>query len=177
MRASAAAGGQTLSYGDVIAAFGLLQTIGSVDLVGDGGAIPITVMRVFNDAGAAGTAGMTIDQLAASDAIGAGQRGVLIAPMNPSRARLNIGIRTLLDGASMTITVRDKSGFTIQSSQRSYPPTYFVQLPLAELVDNAVVLGDEVIVIAVDAGSAIVYGATTDNITQDPSVQIARPLQ
>ena len=120
---------------------------------------------------------MTVEQLALRDAINAGEHGVLIAPMDPARARMNVGIRTLLDGASMTITVRDKSGFTIQSSQRSYPPTYFVQLPLAELVDNAVVLGDEVIVIAVDAGSAIVYGATTDNITQDPSVQIARPLQ
>jgi hypothetical protein len=171
------AAGETLSHADVIAAFGLSQTIGSLDLVADGGAAPVTVMRVFNDAGAAGTTGMTIEQLVARDAIGAGQHGVLIAPMDPARARMNVGIRTLLDGASMTITVRDKAGFMIQSSQRSYPPTYFVQLSLASLVNNAVLLGNEVVVIIVDTGSAIVYGATTDNLTQDPSVQIARPVE
>jgi hypothetical protein len=28
----------------------------------------------------------------------------------------------------------------------------------------------------VEGGSALIYGAITDNLTQDPSVQIARPL-
>ncbi len=168
---------ETLSYADVIAAFGLSRAVGSLDLIADAGGAPISVVRVFNDAGAAGTTGMTLEQLAARDAVAAGQRGILIAPMSPARARMNIGIRTLLDGASMTVTVRDKLGATIQSSQRSYPPTYFVQLPLSDFTGNAVLLGDEVLVIAVDTGSAIVYGATTDNVTQDPSVQIARPVE
>jgi hypothetical protein len=172
------AAGETRSYADVIAAFSLSQTIGSLDLIPDGGsAAPVSAVRVFNDAGAAGTTGMTIEQLAMRDAISAGQRGTLIAPMDPARARMNVGIRTLRDGASLTITVRDRLGAMILSSQRSYPPTYFVQVPLAELAGNAVLLGDEVVVIAVDAGSAMVYGATTDNLTQDPSVQIARPQE
>jgi hypothetical protein len=171
------AAGETASYIDVIAALGLTQTIGSLDLVAEAGPPPATVMRVFNDAGAAGTTGMVLEQLDTQDAIRAGQRGVLIAPLNPARARMNIGIRTLLDGAALTITVRDRLGATIFSSQRSYPPTYFVQLPLSEFTGGAVLLGDEVIVIAVDSGSAIAYGATTDNITQDPEVQIARPVE
>jgi len=34
--------------------------------------------------------------------------------------------------------------------------------------------GGESITISIDSGSAIVYGATADNITQDPSLQVAR---
>ena len=35
---------------------------------------------------------------------------------------------------------------------------------------------DDSILIEVTAGSAIVYGATTDNSSQDPALQLARPL-
>src|SRR5262249_45985424 len=102
--------------------------------------------------------------------------GIVIAPMKPAAARMNIGIRTLLDGVTMTVTVRAKDGFTILSSRRSYPQTYFVQRPLSEFTGNAVLLGDEVVIFDVEAGSALIYGAITDNVTQDPSAQIARPL-
>ena len=132
--------------------------------------------RVYNDTGS-GTNGFSEPMIPVARALHSGEHTRIIFPADLTNYRMNVGIRTLLDGASMTITVRDKTGFTIQSSQRSYPPTYFVQLSLAELVNNSVLLGNEVVVIAVDAGNAIVYGATTDNITQDPSVQIARPLE
>lgn len=170
--------GETHSYADIVAALGLANAIGSLDLTPDlGSAAPVSSVRIFNDGGTAGTTGMTLEQLAVRDAIQAGQRGILITPMDPAWARMNIGIRTLLDGVIMTVTVRDRLGAMIQSSQRAYPPTYFVQVPLGEFVGNSVLLGDEVVVIDVDAGSAIIYGASTDNTTQDPSVQIARPVE
>ena len=89
---------------------------------------------------------------------------------------MNIGIRTLLDGVTMTVTVRARDGFMIQSSRRTFPPTYFLQLPLSEFTGGSVLLGDEVVDFDVESGSALIYGAITDNVTQDPSLQIARPL-
>jgi hypothetical protein len=168
---------ETTSFGDIVASLGLSQAIGSLDLVPDGSSsAPLSVVRVFNDGGAAGTTGMTLDQLGLSDAVGRGQRGILIAPAKPSGVRMNIGIRTLLDGVTVTVTVRGKDGFMIQSTHRTYPQTYFIQLPLSDFTGGSVLLGDEVIVFDVEAGSALIYGAITDNTTQDPSVQIARPL-
>jgi hypothetical protein len=167
---------ETVSYGNVVAAIGGASGIGSIDLVPDGSSVtPMSVLRIFNDGGAAGTTGMTIEQLSAGDAIAAGQRGVLIAPAVPGSTRMNIGIRTLRDGVTMTVTVRDKLGAMIDSTHRSYPATYFVQVPLSAFA-GGILLGDEVVSFTVESGSAIVYGASTDNITQDPSAQIARPL-
>jgi hypothetical protein len=168
---------ETVSYADIVAALGLSRSIGSLDLVPDGSsAAPLSAVRVFNDAGAAGTTGMTLDQLGVADAVKGGQRGILIAPMVPAGVRMNIGIRTLLDGVTMTVTVRAKDGFMIQSSTRTYPPTFFLQVPLSDFTGGSVLLGDEVVIFDVQAGSALIYGAITDNTTQDPSVQIARPL-
>ncbi|MEA2238881.1 MAG: Cohesin domain [Thermoanaerobaculia bacterium] len=169
--------GETASFADIVAALGLSRSIGSLDLVPDGSsAAPLSAVRVFNDAGTAGTTGMTLDQLGVADAIKAGQRGIVIAPMRPAGVRMNIGIRTLLDGVTMTVTVRAKDGFMIQSTTRSYPPTFFLQLPLSDFTGGSVLLGDEVVIFDVQVGSALICGAITDNTTQDPSVQIARPL-
>lgn len=168
---------ETTSFADIVASLGLPHSIGSLDLVPDGNsAAPLSAVRVFNDGGSAGTTGMTLDQLGLTDSVRTGQKGILIAPAKPSGVRMNIGIRTLLDGVTMTVTVRAKDGFTIQSTRRSYPQTYFVQVPLSEFTGGSVLLGDEVVVFEVEGGSALIYGAITDNLTQDPSVQIARPL-
>lgn len=168
---------ETASYSDIVASLGIARAIGSLDLVPDGNsAAPLSAVRVFNDGGAAGTTGMTLDQLGLADAVRAGQRGILIAAMKPSSSRMNIGIRTLLDGVTVTVTVRAKDGFMIQSTRRTYPQTFFVQVPLSDFTGGSVLLGDEVVIFDVEAGSALIYGAITDNTTQDPSVQIARPL-
>jgi hypothetical protein len=163
--------GETLSYPDLVAALGTPSGLGSLDIVPSGyQQTPWTVVRIFNDAGASGTTGMTFDALGLADALQAGQRGVVVAPIDPARARMNIGIRTLRDGATLTITVKDRRGATISTRRESYPATYLTQFPATGLT------GDEVLLFDVEAGSAIVYASTNDNVTQDPSVQIARPL-
>jgi hypothetical protein len=168
---------ETASYSDIVASLGIARAIGSLDLIPDGNsAAPLSAVRIFNDGGAAGTTGMTLDQLGLADAVRAGQRGILIAAMRPSGSRMNLGIRTLLDGVTVTVTVRAKDGFMIQSTRRTFPQTFFVQLPLSDFTGGSVLLGDEVVIFDVEAGSALIYGAITDNTTQDPSVQIARPL-
>jgi hypothetical protein len=169
--------GQTTSWPDIVTAIGLQSGVGSLDIDPDDHATtPLSVVRVYNDGGSAGTTGSTFEQLGLADAVQAGQRGIVIAPMNPAQTRTNIGIRTLLDGATMVVTVRDKLGAMIQSSRRVYPPTYFVQVPFADFA-NAVLLGDEVVIFEIESGSAIIYASSTDRVSQDPSIQIARPVR
>ena len=169
--------GKSLSYADLLPAMGIPSGLGSADLIADAGsAFPISLLRVFNDAGTAGTTGLAEEPMAAGDALQSGESGVLIAPAD-QKFRFNIGVRSLEQGTSMTLTVRDKDGALVKTATRTYGPTFFQQVGSATMLDGYVLTGGETITIQITAGSAFVYGSTTDNTTQDPSVQFARRIE
>lgn len=169
---------KSLFFADLLPAMGVATGLGSVDLVADPASpFPVVLARVFNDAGEAGTTGFTEDALALGEALGAGSAGVLIAPADVRKFRLNLGVRTLEAGATMTITVRDTAATTVKSVTASFGPTSFTQVASSVMLDGYVLAGGESITFAVTSGSAFVYGATTDNTTNDPSVQLARSIE
>ena len=169
--------GKSLSYADLLPAMGIASGLGSADLVADAGSpFPVALVRVFNDAGTAGTTGLAEEPMNASEALQNGDAGVLIAPAD-QKFRLNIGFRTLEQGASMTFTVRDKDGTLVKTSTRTFGPTFFQQVGSATILDGYVLTGGETITVQITAGSAFIYGSTTDNTTQDPSVQFARKVE
>jgi uncharacterized protein YjdB len=169
--------GKSLFYPDLLPAMGIASGLGSADLIADAGSsFPVTLVRVFNDAGIAGTTGLAEDSMATSDVLQNGDSGALIAPPD-QRFRLNIGVRTLEQGASMTFTVRDKDGNIVKTSTRTFGATFFQQAGSATLLDGYALTGGETIVVQMTAGSAFVYGSTTDNTTQDPSVQFAKKVE
>jgi hypothetical protein len=164
----------TLSYADLLPAMGVATGLGSADIVADGSSpLPSVLLRVFNDAGALGTSGLTEEVISADTALHAGDSGILFAPADTHAFRLNVGVRTLGDGASMNITVRDKDGDVVKTTSHTYAPTFFTQPSSASILDGYVLTGGETITFDITAGAAIIYGATTDNTTNDPSVQFA----
>jgi hypothetical protein len=169
--------GKSLSYADLLPAMGIASGLGSADVVADAGsAFPVALVRVFNDAGAAGTTGLALELMAPSDALQNGDSGVLIAPPD-TRFRLNIGVRTLDLGVAMNLTVRNKDGVVVKTTSKSYGPVFFRQVGSSEILDGYVLAGGETITIDITSGSAFVYGSTTDNTTQDPSVQFAKKVE
>jgi hypothetical protein len=164
--------GLTAAYDDLVATM-KLTGVGSADLIPATGGTPLVVTRIFNDAGANGTSGMTEDLILPSEALKTGDVATLIAPPDPSRTRFNIGIRTLESGAAMTVTLRDIEGQLIRTVPLQFGPTYFQQTGAAALLGKALA-GTDAITFTIDSGSAIVYGATADNVTQDSSLQFAR---
>jgi uncharacterized protein YjdB len=169
--------GKSLSYADLLPAMGIASGLGSADLVADAGSsFPVTLVRVFNDAGIAGTTGLAEEPMNAADALQTGDTGVLIAPAD-QKFRLNIGFRTLDQATSMTFTVRDKDGTLVKTATRTFGPTFFQQVGSATMLDGYVLTGSETITVQITAGSAFIYGSTTDNTTQDPSVQFARRVE
>jgi len=169
--------GKTLSYPDLLPAMGIASGLGSADIVADAGsAFPVTLVRVFNDAGAAGTTGLALEPMAPSDALQNGETGVLIAPAD-TRFRLNIGVRTLAQGVTMNLTVRNKDGAVVKTVTKSFDPTFFRQIGSSEMLEGFVLTGGETITVQITSGSAFVYGSTTDNTTQDPSVQFAKKVE
>ncbi len=163
--------GETRYYSDILPALGQ-SGLGSLDVVPLDGALPLVVARIYNDGGSKGTTGMTLGAVVAEDALQAGGTAVLVAPSSTSDFRYNIGVRTLSNGVSMLLTLRDSSGNVKKTTPVSYGPNFFVQLSAASLVGADIAANDS-ITIDVNGGAAVIYGATTDNKTQDPSAQVA----
>jgi hypothetical protein len=167
---------QTASYADLLTAFGA-SGLGSLDVVPDHGEAPQFSVRVFNDAGPAGTSGFTEEPVKSAAALQPGDHAILLTPPNLATARLNIGVRTLSSGASMTVRVRSASGSLTATFSKSYPADFFSQVGVSSFVPPATPLsGNDSIELQIDAGSAIVYGASADNTTNDPSLAYARNL-
>jgi hypothetical protein len=170
--------GHSLAFADLLPAMGLAGGLGSADLVADAtSAFPVALARVFNDAGPAGTTGLTLEALAPSEALHTGDSGALLVPADMTRFRLNVGVRTLEQGVTITITVRDRDGAVLKALEKTFAATFFRQIGSTEFLDGFVLTGGETISLDVTNGAAFLYGATTDNITNDPSVQLARRIE
>ena len=129
--------GETLSIADLLPAMGLTG-LGSLDVVPDTGtATPLLVVRVFNDAGAAGTTGFAEEGVTPAEALVAGELGFLIAPPDPALYRFNVGVRTLVSGATLTITARNAAGTVTRTLTRTYLPNYFEQRDSASFLNGA----------------------------------------
>jgi uncharacterized protein YjdB len=166
--------GASIAWDDLLPAMGR-SGLGTADIVGDAGsALPVSSIRVFNDAGADGTTGLNEEAFRPDDALSSGQTSAIIAPGDFTRFRLNIGIRTLSEGAAMTITVRSREGVTLDSINRDFAPTHFEQVSSTGFLLGLALTGGESITVRITSGSAFIYGATTDNKTNDPSIQFAR---
>lgn len=170
--------GQVVTYPDIVATFGR-SGLGSVDLITATGATkPVIITRVYNDAGTLGTAGLTEDTIDPADArvINAGFTAFLVTPTDPTKTRFNIGVRTGFSGATLTAVLRDTNGTVLKTVGKSYQPNWFEQVGSDTFFTGTAIGPNQSIAITVSSGSAIVYGSTTDNITNDPNIQFAVAL-
>jgi hypothetical protein len=165
--------GQTQSIADLLPAMGR-SGLGSADIEATSGSIPAATVRVFNDAGAAGTTGFTEELMRAEEALRPGNFAVLLLPADPTNFRFNVGVRTLAEGATATLTLRDSSAAILATVPRTFPATYHEQQTAGAFLGVSTLPAGGSIEIAVTSGAALFYGATVDNRTGDPSLQIAR---
>ncbi|PYQ29055.1 MAG: hypothetical protein DMF56_12300 [Acidobacteria bacterium] len=170
--------GKTLSFDDLLPAMGVAVGLGSADLVSDvNSSLPVTLARVFNDGGVAGTSGIALEPLSTDEALKAGNTGAVIAPADFQKFRLNIGVRTLEQGVAFNVIVRNRDGVVVKTLTKSFSPTFFTQSGSTDFLEGLALAGGETITFEVTSGSAFIYGSTTDNVTNDPSVQFARRIE
>ncbi len=165
--------GQSFSWDDVVAALGK-SGLGSLDVFAAGGEAPVIVARIYNDAGPEGTSGFTESVVAPEDvAGGAGTSvtGFLLCPADVGRFRYNVGLRTLDAPVSVSVTVLDAAGNVAHTITRDYPASFFAQTTVAAFLGGFAIDNGYSLRITFTGGGLIVYGATVDNVTNDPSVQ------
>lgn len=158
--------GQTASaVPDIVAAMG--QTgLGSLDIVPTTGIPPRVIVRIFSDAGALGTAGFTTEPFPPDQALEFGDLVHLIAPPDLTNYRMNVGIRTLGEGATINIA---GSGVNVT---RTYNPNFFEQVTLAAFLGGATPVVNGTYSVRVDVGGkAFIYSTTTDNRTNDTAIR------
>jgi hypothetical protein len=158
----------TLNYGDIIATMNQ-SGLGSLDILTTGSPTPIATARVFNDQGAAGTSGLSEDAVPANpDYLSV---GTVFIPADLTNYRLNIGLRTFNAG-DLNVAVYDASGARIQTLVKSYGANFFEQVSASAFIGGGTLPPGGKILVAAYGQDFIVYGATTDNHTNDPSVRI-----
>jgi hypothetical protein len=164
---------QTLSFPDVVASMGT-SGLGSLDVFTNGGQELVVSARIFSDAGAGGTSGFTEEGLAPTEArriiLGSGSiDGVLLLPTDLTNFRMNVGVRSLASGATLTIRTFDANGTLVATrSNVTYAANFFEQPTASQFTGVATLPAGGSIVVTVSAGgSAFIYGSITDNRTQD----------
>lgn len=151
-----------------------LPQFGSIDILPRVGLAPIAIAHLFNDLGSAGTMGLTETGIAPSEALAAGDRGVLLGPTDSVNFRLNTGFRSIGPTGSVVVTVRRSDGSTAATARLS--PASLVQVAFQDLVgiplESAVSVTFEV-----ESGTVLIYGVTADNRTNDVAFQLAQRIR
>ena len=104
------------------------------------------------------------------------QRAFIITPADLTNFRMNIGVRSLDQGATLEVYAHNAAGALIVPSftKPAYPPNYFEQPTLSQFLNGATPVPNSRITVSVRGGSAIVYASTTDNRTNDSSIRFAQ---
>lgn len=165
--------GQNRTFLDYVGSLGR-SGIGSIDVFTTVGfEPPLATARIY-EASAGSTKGLTIDAQILDRALTG--EAVLFAPPDPTKFRMNIGVRTLDRPVRIGLQIYRANGTERSDAVTlNLPAHYFVQNEASQLLGKALVAGD-VIVVITDA-PAFVYGSITDNTSQDPSVQFASVLK
>lgn len=162
---------QTMYWPDIVDAFHTTG-LGSIDVEAEGHGVPSIIARAFDDQGEQGTTGTTVPPVFADGILGPGSVASLILPGDRARFRFNIGIRTFGEGATIRIAVYGENGILRRTLEQHIIPNMFWQ-QAADAVAGETLLSNDSLVFEITSGSAIIYGAMTDNVTNDPSLQLA----
>ncbi len=158
---------QSISIPDVVDAMGV-SGLGSIDVVPNLSYAPLIITHVFDDDGGGRAAGFTEPTVRPGDAsvLQEGDEGWLLAPDDLVNYRMNIGVRSLSQGATLAVTVLKPDGSIVGTFTRQLDPDEFEQQPIKDYL-NPNIDPNYAIVIDVVSGSAIVYGVTVNNATND----------
>ncbi len=162
---------QTVSLENVVAELGA-SGHGRLDI--DSSLRVLAVARIENVA-SEGTTGASLDALPRESALSNGQQGYLVVPGDPARKRVALGVAALDADVLLTFVVRDARGSVLVEKELAIARGTLVQKPFEELL-GVPPAADLSLRVSVKDGPAYVYMTSADPATNDPSLQVARPL-
>jgi hypothetical protein len=136
------------------------------------GPLPTAVVHVFNDGGVLGTEGLIERIVPAEEALVAGDRAVLVTPIDPVTARFTVGMRSLSSGLSFRVIRRSFTGELLGTVTRTMSANSLTHEPVSMLIGENSGFSES-LTFEILEGSGVIYGTATDNGTNDPNMQIA----
>lgn len=163
---------ETGSYANLMADAGA-EGIATMDIEPAVGEAPVAVTRIFDTSHSTMSTGTVVAQLTPDDALHAGEHSAVIASADPTRARTNVGVRALAEGALVRLTLHRSNGVTAASVEVPVGQNRLRQESIAGWFDTTAAANDS-IVVEVLQGAAIVYASIVNDATQETSFQAAR---
>jgi hypothetical protein len=136
---------------------------------------PTVTARVYDDS-TGGTKGFTLDALTEREALQPSESATLAVPNDPSKYRINIGVRTLDGETRVDYGLFDQFGTLRSSVAKTYPANYYQQVDFNSLFGVSFQAGDTIQIVQ-QAGRSFVYASVIDNTSNDPSAQIAKAVK
>lgn len=165
---------QGAHYDDFVAAIGT-SGLGSVDVLTQSSPPPLVVTRIFNDAGADGTAGFSEPFIHPGDPV------ILrtfpydlvyfLGPTDVQEYRVNFGVRSFRKGLKVQVTVIGSDGSQSSFVTHQFGAEEYQQLNAKDFTGIDVPAGATIEVQVLD-GTGVVYMVTVDNVTNDTAIQI-----
>jgi hypothetical protein len=105
----------------------------------------------------AGCVPFTEAAVATDDALRPSDIAQIITPADPAGFRMNVGVRTLSSGPTLSVQLYTTSGALLSTITKGYSADFFQQVDLASFLNGAAPGPNQVVSITVTSGSAIVY--------------------
>ncbi|HEX7807114.1 MAG TPA: hypothetical protein VF608_00235 [Thermoanaerobaculia bacterium] len=163
----------TANFDDILVAMGQ-SGLGTMDLVLNSGMPPDVTARVYNDAGTAGTSGFTVEMVTPFDVMRPLDVTSVAVPSSLTNFRLNVGIRTFDKDVTLNVGSWAPTGAFVGSNSITVPANTFRQFSAAEVLGGvAMNAGGSLRFQSSSAsGTCFIYGAVTDNRTNDGSYRL-----
>ncbi len=171
---------RTITYPDLVSLMNRTG-LGSVDVYSKS-FVPTITVRVFNDLGTQGTAGFSEELVRPREMFGRAahplNRAVIAVPVDLVNQRVNVGIRTLGSPVTIVSDIYSNAGQYLGSSpSKTYPADYFEQMTLQQFLAPTLEVGytghaGGMLLVRVIGGQAVLYTTTTDNRTNDSSMNM-----
>lgn len=155
---------------DIVAALGQ-SGLGSIDVYSTSSFPPSVNVRVFDDKGSLGTSGFTEEFITPTKALIRGTTGLALTPGD---YRTNIGMRAIGGTSTIKLFLYSSQGQLLGIQERNLAADVFAQVSLTSLFGTASPNGAHISVSLISGAPVIVYASTTDNRTNDSSIQFAR---
>jgi hypothetical protein len=160
---------ETRTFNDLMAAIGTTG-VGSLEVVPSSGPAPAATVRI-DDGGS-----VVVPQLRTEDILLSGSRAAINMPSDLSRFRVNVGVKTLSAGASMTVSLYDSGGTLVRTTSHTFPANFFTQEAASDFAGGTIAASQS-IVISIDSGSAAIYVSTVSNTGQGSTFQMLPRVQ
>lgn len=176
------AAGSVQSWPDILETMHASGQPGSIDVVIPWGqAPPNVVAQVYTEPGGGGTNGFREEMVqtfpdyacVGSTILHTGNAGFIFGPVDATRFRSNVAVRSLDGGVSGSVRARHADGTWGPKASFRYGPNTWDQKSWEEFTGVPLEDGDQAFIQVLD-GSAVFAGSIIDNITNDPADLLVR---